>query len=495
MRQTRSWYAIRPGCTAILVMSAAISLSTLPLKAGDRPYDEYKRSEIDEGLNASTAHSVADRVQGAVLVAMQMPFARDKAETGSADYWSSTSARIRAWIENDREPWVRYHLIKGLARLDEASDRLYLLAFLEDSDPTLRRLAAEFAAEHPSEETGARLVSLYSQQDIWWVRASFLDAMRNQGGDAALQLLHQALSDPSRDVRASASRALASRADPRSIKPLLAAVETAGLVGEDSPVRALAFIGGDAVLPAMRAAVSSPFPFERKQAAWGLQSFPLADSMGLLTKLLHRGDSSDARAAAEALISFNTAETAEEVLLYLATYSEEQRKQLQEGWDPVFEDLRGVKEKGVDLGAVCEKLMQRVPAGSALATGLGILGNELHRRASDGLHAIWSSGDLHSAIYSPFNADAREVAPAHGSRRAVAWEDAPLKSNGGRKAHLDRGAQVTVWAAALYQGEIWLEVSEGPARDSVWIREVDVQPLDPREVLDRSKRRAVIDDP
>jgi HEAT repeat protein len=442
--------------------------------AADRPIEEYNRSRIDEGLQAAHADSIPERVEGAQLVELYIPFSDDNEKTkmGSSEYWASISRRIRAWLTGESEPWVRNYLVEALVKLDEPSDVPYLLRLVSASDPTLRRLVAPTAERHPSEDVERRLAALYPEQRYWWVKTALIEAMGAQDGDRSLEILHLALRDSSRDVRAAASGALAVRADPRSIGPLVEAMRSADVSGADSPVAALAQIKSDAVIPALAEALESPHTFVREYAAGGLGKFPSAQNLRLLARAMSDQDRSVAAAAAGSLIDFHTKEAAVQVLLQLSQYSPDEMKRLHDGWDSVFESLRGLQDHRIDLAATCEELFANPDIASSQA--LRELAGELRRRESEETHFIVSSADTHRIVYARENADAREVVPSLGGESAVGWKDAPYEKNGGTKELVKRGTQVTVEGAAFYAGATWLSVRDGPYGDDLWMQEADL---------------------
>ena len=118
-----------------------------------------------------------------------------------------------------------------------------LIEFWVDEDPTVRARAIENFPRKLTESEEKALVQLYKSEEFWWVRAQAVEALAGGATDDSLDALHAALRDEMRSIRGAASIALAERADNRSVGPLLEALDSAGLVGSESPVRALGAIG------------------------------------------------------------------------------------------------------------------------------------------------------------------------------------------------------------------------------------------------------------
>ena len=428
-----------------------------PESAADEPYIDYVMRRVSEGLAARGARHVADRLEGADLVALYAGnLKREKAPE-----WFITEALNQAatWLEMETDPWIRACLVEALADLDGDQRRQHLDALLADPDPTVRARAAEYLPEALSPAEERALLEGLGTETVWWVRKQLVFALAGGRTDESLVLLHRSLHHPSRDVRAAASEALRSRPDPRNLEPLIEALDQAGLVGEESPVWALGDLGEPAAAEAVIRQAESPYAPVRRGAAWALGKLGDARGVSVLGRLIEDADGMVQQAAAEALAALHGSAAARALIGYLAAAPSEKRlvTALGTNRDELVRACEDMGLKDIPLREACDLLKEHI---------------------KDRPATFWSSGDLHSVFYSPFNAKAREVAPRKG-RSAIGWEDFIGKSNGGTKQRIPAGTRVTIWKAAEHAGETWLEVAEGPYSDHFWVRECDLKEILP----------------
>jgi HEAT repeat protein len=369
----------------------------------------------------------------------------------------------------EEEPWIRHALLEALGELDAAGNREAIASYLGHDDPTLRARAAEYLQEVLSPEIEEAMVRAYGGESVWWVKTALLEALGAGTSDDSLGVLHDGLKDKSRDVRAAATCGLGLRADPRSVALLAEALERGDLIGTDSPVWALGRIGDRSAAPALEVAAFLPYPIVRKGAAWALGEVGEPDSERVLAQLLDDPDGMVRTEAAEALGELGGVRAALDLLSVL-----------EHSWsDRVYYAMLHISEE--DLSAACEQfLAEQTAERKALKARRKLCEQTLEEAGGEEVW-FWSSGELHSTFYSPANAKAREVWPGKG-RKAVGWEDAIGKELGGSRLKLDKGTRLTIWKAAFYGGETWLEVAAGPYGGHVWIREVDVRPIDPESL-------------
>jgi len=192
---------------------------------------------------------------------------------------------VSAWLDREDEPWVRRYLLLTLLDLD---DETITVGLIEDEDPEGRSIIARYIGDYMVLGIGMEtvLLDVYRSADPWWVRVPFLAAFAEGVRDESLDILHDALQDPARDVRGAAVMALEERADPRSLDPLLGALEDKELIGADSPVWGLAQIGDPSTIPWIESAAASASPQVRQEAAQALGALDATDSTELLVRLL-----------------------------------------------------------------------------------------------------------------------------------------------------------------------------------------------------------------
>jgi len=434
----------------------------------DEPYVEYLMRRVSEGLAAERAAHVTDRLEGAELTVRYADNLKE--EKAPVDFIQKTSAVLWRWLAEENEPWVRHFLVEALAEVDAVQNRLRLRALIKDRDPTVRARAIEHIPPPLTADEETDLLHQLAVEDLWWVKSEILLVLASGTADDSLNALHAALLDPSRDLRAAASVALRSRPDSRNVEPLIEALDNAGLFGSESPVWALGAIKSPAAVEALSRQANSPYAPVRMGAATAMGRMQDERCIPSLSGLLHDPDSMVQEAAAEALAEVGGEEAALQLLSYLSLSPDEKRLQA------------ALRIKQEQLSGACARIMNGSTESSQHSAKLREACELIKAHIADERVVFWSSGDFHSAFYSAFNAKARKVVPQKG-RRVIGWEDFIGKEHNGTRHVLRAGTRVTIWKAAYYQGDTWLEVTAGPYDPDVWVREADLQAIASDELL------------
>jgi len=420
----------------------------------------YTKKFIETALGARTAPEIKARVDAAYSLALNTDDVDER--LGVQAYLGEVAEQIAGWLREEPEFWVRYYLLDALGQIDAPSARTAALTYIRDPDPSLRAVSAQHVGDHLSAEAETLLIEVYSDEDEWWVRTAILDSLGAGSNPGSLALLQEALSDPVRDVRAAAAMALARRPHSSSVAPLTEAAENAELFGKDSPLIALAEIPDVDIKVTLEKGIRSPSPFVRSTAAKAIAKLPHQEGLSLLEPMLGDASAFVRQAAAESITTLGGRHAAEAVVLWLA----------REPNDSVFARLLWMDK--FTLRDACAGLQAVVE----IMEGIARTCDEIEKHMSDPQYVVVSTGDLHSWFYSSYNADAREVAPARG-RAVTGWTIAVGKGTGRERISLKRGLRLTNWLseAVRYNGEVWLNVKEGPYGKHAWVRESDLRSI------------------
>jgi hypothetical protein len=450
------------------IVAALLASASLRAQAPQVP--AHVADDIRKSLASHSSKKVSDRVEGATWLYLTAVVDGDelaKYEAGRA-LVDRTTASIREWLSEEKEMWVRRLLVQALGDFSFAAHRQMFLDLTGDADPSIRLVAAGYLSgrwitnhEKLAAQEEAALVQRARQEHYWWVKSELLLDLGHGTGPDSLDLSHRSLADPMRDIRAAALDAIGERADRRSLPVLLPLLDDERFQGTDNPVYAIGDIGDPSAAGAVERLAQSPSPVVRSAVAWALGRMRQSTSIPVVTHLLEDEQPAVRNAALRSLRAFGTVEGALPLLRALARSSSEE--QLNDALDlgkTTISEACGVllAEGGVSAAEIRER--QRVCGW-------------LQRPDAERVFT-WSSADLHARIYSSANPDARVVRPAHGGK-AEAWKDVVGKENGGTRGDLRKGERLTIWSAALYRGDTWLEVARGAYADHVWIRERDVE--------------------
>jgi HEAT repeat protein len=153
--------------------------------------------------------------------------------------------QIRTFLDDDNRD-VRATAVFALVDLGAEGAREVALAALTDPDGFVRRTAADSIAMLDDPTTVEPLTPVLLEDEDHRVRRAAAETLREIGGPDAVQALSQALDDPMKEVRLSATKGIA-RLDP------LSSIETLSLMVVSDPdwnIRALAASAlGDSGLP------------------------------------------------------------------------------------------------------------------------------------------------------------------------------------------------------------------------------------------------------
>jgi HEAT repeat protein len=457
-------------CGLVSCLSAVFVVGLGVLGAQEPQVPERIAHRVREALSARRATFAGERVSAADSLDSVAILDADELRKSQAgkELITRTTAEIREWLREEPVMWVRRLLVSAIGGLSFAENRQLLVDLTGDSDPSIRLVAAGYLSgrwitnhEKLTLPEEAVLAQRAQDEQYWWVKAELMLDLGHGTGAESLELLHRLLADSMRDIRAVALEAVEERADRRSVSVLLPLLDDPRFQDRDTPVYALGDIADPATAGAVERFAKSFSPGVRSAVAWALGRMRQPTSIPVVSALLEDTNPAVRDSALRSLGAFRSVEAALPLLRALGrSYSDAQLNDALDVDKPlVAEACRLVlAESGVraeDLKGrqhVCEWLQR--PDAQRVFT--------------------WSSADLHARIYSSSTPDARVVRPAKG-RRAEAWVEAVGKANGGNREDLSKGERLTIWSAAVYRGETWLEVARGPYKDHVWIREQDVE--------------------
>jgi HEAT repeat protein len=386
-----------------------------------------------------------------------------------ASFEGDVAAEARDWLSGENEIWVRYYLLSAFVDRDEDEDTALILGYLDDEEPTLRAVATRYAADHLTPEIESHVASLYQNEPFWWIRTAILETLGSGEADTSLDLLHEALKDPLRDIRAAAVEALGERHDTRSVNPLVKALQWDDMVGADSPLGILGEIGGSDAAPRLEGAATSPYPVIRRMAALGLRETGSSDRAPILVELLTDPDETVQGAAARTLVDLGIARAAEDVLIYLTDHRDEE----------LLGDLGSMK--GLDAAKACRDLQAQGGLKDETFQTLSGMCDQLEEQLREGTRTVTISCRLGAGLgeYARFNPGARLVDPM-GRARALGWGRVSGECNGGSPFRLERGtgcrSRRAPTPAARRTGD--------SLNEDVWVKENDLRPIGRREVLE-----------
>jgi len=117
----------RMSCVAAILMVS--SIAAVLRGSGE---EEEADQQVEEVLADRANPVVAERVAAAYSI-----YDEDDLEEPAV-------VEVKEWITRESSPWVRYWLLRMIVERYEDSEESFILRFLEDSDPTLQVLAAEY---------------------------------------------------------------------------------------------------------------------------------------------------------------------------------------------------------------------------------------------------------------------------------------------------------------------------------------------------------------
>ncbi|MGH9867274.1 MAG: HEAT repeat domain-containing protein [Candidatus Polarisedimenticolia bacterium] len=441
-----------------------IALSSQPYAGLQESDDDVEPMEPDEtfveAMEASGSVSIATRLKAAEAVAHS-----------SYEENPATVAAVVDWMLSEKDPWVRFILAETLVESIRKEDAVLLLSHMEHPDPVVRsHVLPLLKDQYMSADLEMRLVTMWHEEQFWWVRTEILPALARGYGDASMDALHMGLWDPSRSVVDAALNAVKRRADPRSVAPLLSAwlrVLEMELPAGPEAMGSLADVNG---IPAVERATESPHPRMRSEAASALAALRARGSAPVLIGLLEDPSPEVSRAALEALIELGSAEALSTILRHAA---------LDEGRSLVA-PLASMK--GGDALQVCLDLaagerekesQERISRLCEAMKGLRETGT-VTVNFTIGCVLGWSAPPLDPRI---------RVVTSRRRPEAISWSPSPGSKRGGVPSLMNPGEKVIV-DGALYDGsETWLSVVKAGARRPVWMRERDLEEVNaaPRE--------------
>jgi len=391
---------------------------------------------------------------------------------------------VRAWLEDERDPWVRRYLILTLLDATDEEEDL-LIEYLDAPDVSMRALMAWYIADSVlvDEALEQGLIEAYRSSDPWWARVPFLEALSEGSMDASLEILHDAALDPVRDIRSESVLALETRGVPGSIEYLIAALGGADLVGEDSPIEGIGRLGDISMRPIIEEAAFSESPVVRGAAARALGHLGAVEGVPALIDLLDDAERQVVVDAARALTGIGAVEAAPRILeVLLGNYD-----------GNLFRDF--VSLPGVSMPRLCAEIVLQDPSEVMLERLEAVCARsdyleEWQRPEFDpdfeaSLSIRVGHWSPHTVEFGLLDPDIRIVSPARG-RLAEAWGMAPGGDHGGVRFLVEAGETITVVMGAQHGGRTWLEVEsdiDSEAFDTLWIREDDVRRLDLKQAL------------
>ena len=146
-------------------------------------------------------------------------------------------------------------------------------AFLDASDPTVRRLAVSACAGRLDDDTTATLSGLLRSDPEPRVRAEAAEVLAERGA-AILDLLTEGGTDPAPEVREAVATAFGEIASPSALPWLMeAAANDGNKLVREAAVAALGAVGDDEALPLLLSLVTDSSPQVRRRTVVALSVF------------------------------------------------------------------------------------------------------------------------------------------------------------------------------------------------------------------------------
>lgn len=273
------------------------------------------------------------------------------------------------------------------------------------------------------------------------MKTEILAALGKGMSSESLEVLHGALSDPVRDIRGAASRALADRAELKSMDALISAHRTAELVGNDSPLYALAKIADPSLTSVFVEAAESPYWHQRRAAGAGLGVLAENGNMDAIERILSDPSWIVWKPAVLTLTGHGGPQSARLLLVWIA------RKSLQDPdlladrfesfpWKKTFSSLFSMNRE--TIAEACASVRQDSSLAREVRKEVGSLCRRIRRHWGERQSIVFSTAEGHAVLFSPFNATARRVTP-HESDSATAWKGFVGTENGGIDIRLRPG--------------------------------------------------------
>jgi HEAT repeat protein/tRNA A-37 threonylcarbamoyl transferase component Bud32 len=155
--------------------------------------------------------------------------------------------RVSALLQ-DPDLDVQNKAVDVLVKVNHPDTIKYLIPALKDEDEYPRRAAVEVLNEIGNPNSVKDLLSAIKDDD-WWVRARAGDALAEIGGPKVVDSVLELIKDKDEDIRRTAIEILNSTKDPRAVETLLKATDDSDWWVRERAVDALAQMGSKKAVP------------------------------------------------------------------------------------------------------------------------------------------------------------------------------------------------------------------------------------------------------